>query len=145
MPTYNLNGFEDVDVSGFKYPDPGVYTLQIDQAPESNYDDKGQEYLTVHYTVIDGPQQKDPDPERGTSPVGMTYQDRVYMTPKAIWRFKALLVATKLLDPKDKTSPMAKGQDINTDLLVGRTLQGSIDVTTNPNTGKEYRNLTFLY
>jgi len=145
MPVYNLNGFEDINVSGMKLLDPGVYSLQIDKVPESAYDDKGQEYLTVHYTVLDGPQQQEPDPERGTSPVGMAYQDRVYMTPKALWRFKALLIAAQLLDKNDKGSPMAKGQGIDSDTLMGRTVRAQIDVNVNPNTGKEYRNLTFLY
>ena len=144
MPVYNFEGFDEIPVGSRPQLDPGVYTMQIDRPPEESVDEKGQTYLTIHYTVIDGPQQETVTPEGGTSPVGREWVDRVYLTPKALWRFKTLLVAAGLLDPKDKTSEKARGMNINTDELVGRTVTVSLEPTRNPNTGREYLNTTFL-
>lgn len=142
MPEVNVPGFEDVDLSPPQL-DPGEYTMNIyDKVQLRTAESSGKQYLEVPLKVVEGPEQQAPDPNTGeTDATGRTMNDRVYLSQAALWRLKALLVASGLLARDDKDSPMAQG-NINTDMLTGTTVQ--VKLTPQMNNGREYRNVEYV-
>lgn len=115
MPTVSFENFQDVPLTRAPMLDPGTYVVAIKEFEEKFENDKN--YLAMVYEVKEGPKQKKDDGNGNYDPTGREIFDRVYLSAAAAWRVKSLLVATGILSKDDKTSPMARGQDINLDLL----------------------------
>lgn len=117
MPTVNFENFQDVPLTRAPMLDPGAYVVAI-KSFEEKFSEDGKSYLEMIYDVKEGPKQKKDDGSGNFDPSGREIFDRVYLSANAAWRVKQLLVAGGILSKDDKTSPMAKGQDINLDLLM---------------------------
>lgn len=139
MPQINIENFENVALSAPRLDPGGPYTGKIIEPPKlQTAEGSGKQYLEVHTQVVEGPEQQEADPSTGSKdPTGTTFSDRYYLSEKAAFRLKQLLVATGLLAKDDNESPMAKGQ-INSDILAGQ--QYKFQVSIQLNNGREYRN-----
>lgn len=138
MPIINLPNFDKVELAPPQL-DPGEYMMSIPEKPDIKSNQNGKQYIEVPMKVIEGPQQQKPDPGTGsTDPTGRVVKDRYYLSEGAEFRIKRLLVATGILARDDKESPLARGEGINTDMLIGAKMP--VNVTIQLNNGKEYRN-----
>lgn len=138
MPEINIPDMDQVDL----YPkllDPGVgYLVNIQELPVLSNASTGNPQIELTMTVLSGPEQKEPSGEYGTSPVGRKIKD--FISLKAKFRIKQLLIAAGLLDRADKNSEMAKG-NFNTDKLMGAKF--SISLEPKMYEGKEGRTIKY--
>ncbi len=141
MPEITIEGFDEVAV-GFKYFDPGEYTVNVTEKPTIETNDNGKTFIALTMKILEGPQQQEVHPETGSKdPRGGTIKDRLYLVDKAYFRVKQLLVAAGILTRDDKTSPIAKGK-FSTDILMGTRFTIKYDVSMRD--GKEYRETTYV-
>jgi len=138
-----LQDFANIPV-GKAQLDPGAYIFNIQEEPTDEFDNDQKEYLQMVYHVVDGPPQQVEDAEFGTSPVGRTFKERLYLETKSLWKLKSLLIACGMLDRNDKTSDIARGVFDTAD-LVGKTFNATVAKTTSKKDGKEYTNLNYKY
>jgi hypothetical protein len=139
MPQIELNDFEKVALSAPRL-DPGVYTFNVHEMPEIKKTDNEKVYINLPMKVVEGPNQKEPDPNTGSfSPVGKVFHDRLYTG--AAFRIKRMLVASGLLAKDDVTSDLARGK-LDTAILVGARFQASL--TPKLNNGKEYLEVDYI-
>lgn len=154
MAIVNIANFENLSIKREQL-DPGTYVVQI-QDPYTDKDgvagqtsfENDKEFFQLDYTVKAGPDQKEADENNSKSPVGKKIHDRVYLTGKAAFRLKQLLIASGILNRADKVSDIARGQNINLDMLLG---SGTFQVKLTPNFRKddagntrEYRNVEII-
>lgn len=140
MPVVNIPDFENLSIKREQL-DVGTYVVQIQDpytdkdgvAGQTSFDDKDREFIQIEYTVKQGPQQKEPDEHGSKDPTGKKIRDRVYLTGKAAFRLKQILIASGILSRSDKDSPTAKG-NINLDMLMG---SGTFQVKLVPNLYKD--------
>lgn len=138
MAEVELTGFEDVDVSSFVRLDPGQYTMVIPERPVIEKQEDGKQYINLPMKVVDGPEQQEVLPSTGsTSPIGITVNDRYYLTDNAKWRVKKLLVSCGIITRDDKSSPIAQGK-FDLDVFMGAKFPCNVGIQMN--NGKEYRN-----
>jgi len=141
MPELSIPNFEEVSVGSLRL-DPGEYVVNIQDKPEVKENRNGKPYLEVNMTIVEGPEQQEPDPSSGSKdPAGRNIRDNLYLVDGAYFRIKQLLVASGILARDDNESPIARGQ-FNTDILVGTRF--TVRLSTRMNNGKEYRDVAYV-
>lgn len=146
MPRVNIPNFADVNVGGGEgWLDAGIYTVNIQAAPQVNPPKPGKQFsqIELDMVVTDGPDQQKESPMTGTTnPTGRTVKDWLSLSPKAAWRIKLLLIASGLLDRNDKDSDVARG-NWDTEELIGCTFQVELVEGIN-NKGKPIRDVNYI-
>lgn len=137
----DLPNFENVQ-PGRAMLDDGTYTVNC-RTPFTKDTQNDKMFLQAIYHVVAGPEQKAADENGSHNPVGREIRDRLYLNPESLWKLKRALIAGGIIARDDKSSDAARGK-FPLGVMVGTTFQVRLVKGTNPNTGREVRNVEYL-